>query len=196
MHYYTLKEIDYLREITLGRSNKEITQMFNEKFNINQSEKAISAIRKKHKISTGLDGRFEKGQSPWNKGKKGISLGGIETQFKKGDQPRNWVPLGSERVTKDGYIQIKIQEGKFQHNWKGKHILIWEEHNGAFPPKHAIIFGDGNKRNFELNNLILVSRRELLTLNKNNLIQKDTELTKVAVNIAKLQIQVQEARKR
>ena len=38
------------------------------------------------------------------------------------------------------------------------------------------------------------SRRELLTLNRDNLIQKDTELTKTAVNIAKLKIKIQEAK--
>jgi len=32
---YTKEHIEYLREITPGRTNKEITKMFNEKFNLN-----------------------------------------------------------------------------------------------------------------------------------------------------------------
>lgn len=125
------------------------------------------------------------GSHPWNKGKKGISYEGMKaTQFKKGHKPHNWVPVGSERITPDGYVQIKVQEGKKQHNWKGKHILIWEAANGPVPKGHVIIFGDGNKRNFDLNNLLLVSRKQLVRLNQKNLIANDAELTKTGIIIA------------
>lgn len=195
MHYYTNDEIEYLREITPDKTNEEITKLFNKKFNLNQSEKAIAAIRKRHKIKTSSDGRFVKGDIPPNKGTKGLT-GANKTSFKKGNKPHNWVPIGSERVTKDGYIQVKVQEGKKQHNWKGKHIIIWEEHNGPLQKGYAIIFGDGDKRNFDTDNLIRVSRRELLMLNQEDLIQKNTELTKAAINIAKLKIKVQEVKKK
>jgi len=33
--------------------------------------------------------RFVKGQVSWNKGKKGLCMGGIETQFKAGKMPHN-----------------------------------------------------------------------------------------------------------
>lgn len=194
MHVYTTKEIEYLKEVAPGRSNKEITELFNNKFKLNLSEKVISSTRKRYGIKTGSDGRFRKGNIPFNKDKKGLT-GANETSFKKGNKPHNWVPLGSERITKDGYIQIKIQEGKFQKNWKGKHILIWEEHNGPLPKGHAIIFGDGNNRNFDIDNLILVSRQQLLILNRNNLIQKDAELTKTGVLIADLYSKISDRKK-
>ncbi len=194
MHFYSLEEIEYLKKISPGRTNKNITELFNKRFNLNLGEKAISAVRKRHGIKTGADGRFEKEHAPWNKGKPKSWKGGEETRFKKGNKPHNWVPVGTERVTKGGYIQVKIQEGKFQHNWKGKHILIWEEHNGPLPKSHAIIFGDGNIRNFDINNLVLVSRRQLLDLNRNNLIQNDAELTKTAVIITDVQRKINERR--
>lgn len=191
---YTKEHIEYLREITPGRTNKEITKMFNEKFNLNISEKAIAQARKRRGIKTGSDGRFKKGQTPWNKGKKGF-MGPNETSFKKGHKPHNWVPIGSERITKDGYIEIKIQEGKFQKNWRGKHILVWEKHNGPLPKGHAIIFGDGNNRNFDIENLILVSRRQLLKLNQQGLIKNDADLTRTGVIIADLQQKIIERSK-
>ena len=53
-----------------------------------------------------------------------------------------------------------------------------------------IIFADGNKKNFNIENLILVSRKELAVLNKNNLIKNDIELTNIGVTIAKVKIAI------
>jgi hypothetical protein len=45
--------------------------------------------------------------------------------------------------------------------WRPKHHLVWESHHGQPIPKgHAVIFGDGNNRNFDPDNLILVSRAQ------------------------------------
>lgn len=125
-----------------------------------------------------------------------MSIGGVETRFKKGHRPHNWVPIGTERINSDGYVEVKVQDGKCQKNWKGKHILIWEQHHGRpVPPGYAVIFGDGNNRNFDPDNLILVSRKQLAVLNKRRLIQKDTELTKTAIMIANLAMKISERKK-
>jgi hypothetical protein len=191
---YTEEQLNYLRKLCKeGLFNKEITERFNNKFNLNKTESAIDNIRAKYGIKTTARLYFNKGHVPWNKGLH-YKAGGRskETQFKKGEMPPNWVPIGSERITKDGYIQIKIQEGKFQRNWRGKHILIWEEINGPLPDGHAIIFGDGDKRNFDIDNLILVTRAELLILNRKSLIKNDAEITKTGVNIARLYQKISE----
>lgn len=194
---YTNKHIDYLKKLAKeGLFNKEITEKFNKKFNMNKSERAIRSVRAKHGITTSARKKFEKGHTPWNKGLKGLDIGGKETQFKKGEKPPSWVPIGSERITKDGYIQIKIREGQQQRNWRGKHILIWERENGPLPDGCVIIFGDGDNRNFDIDNLICVSRKQLLGLNRHNLIQSDAELTKTAVNIVDLKYKIADLKKR
>lgn len=195
MHFYTTNEIEYLKEITPGRTNAEITKMFNKRFNLDLSKKAISGTRKRFGFLTGSDGRFEKGRIPVNKGLKKYWEGGEETQFKKGHKPHNWVPIGSERISKDGYIQIKIQEGKFQHNWRGKHILVWEAHNGPLPKGHSIVFGDGDNRNFDISNLILVTRAQLLYLNRHSLIKNNVEITKIGVALAKIDKKLNERKR-
>lgn len=187
MHRWSSEEKEYLGTITPGRSYKEIQELMNKKFSCNFTFGQIKGAVKRYGFKTGRTGRFEKGFTPWNKGLKGVNLGGRETQFKKGQKPHNWVPIGSERITKDGYVQIKVQEGQFQRNWKGKHVIIWEEHNGPLPEGHTVIFADGDIRNFDPTNLISVSRRELLLMNRQGLIKEDPELTKTGALVAKLQ---------
>ena len=92
------------------------------------------------------------------------------------------LPVGSERENK-GYILIKIAEPNI---WIEKHRYIYEKVNGNIPPRHKIIFADGNKRNFELSNLILVSDSEKLIMNCRNLHSKEAELTKTGALLAKL----------
>lgn len=194
---YTEEQLDYIRRLCKidTITNREITEKFNKKFGTNKSERAIKAIRKKYniRIENPVTGHFPKGHIPWNKGLKGIDIGGKETQFKKGDMPPNYQPVGSERVTVDGYLEVKVKDPNV---WKGKHILIWEEHNGPVPEGHCIIFGDGNKENLDINNLICVSRKQLLGLNRHNLIQSNAELTKTAVNIVDLKYKIADAEKK
>ena len=110
----------------------------------------------------GRDFQFEKGHNPWNKGTKGLCLGGEKTWFMKGQQAFNKKPLGAERLTKDGYLQRKMTEtGYPPHDWVEVHRLLWEEHHGPIPEGHVIIFKDGNKKNICIENL------EMLTLAEN-----------------------------
>lgn len=201
---YTQEHIDYIAANIPGCPFKELTDMFNKKFGMNLKVSAMVSLADRHGLHNGRDTRlnkgwkptqFRKGCTPWNKGKKGVCTGGKATQFKKGHKPHNWVPIGSERITKDGYIQVKIQEGKFQHNWRAKHVLVWEATNGPVPKSHAVIFGDGNNRNFDPGNLLLVSRKQLARLNQNNLIANNVELTKTGIVIADIYSKIGERKK-
>jgi hypothetical protein len=63
--------------------------------------------------------RFSKGHVPANKGlrRPGWSAGRMkETQFKKGQFSPNRREIGSERVSKDGYLYVKVTD--FQANQK------------------------------------------------------------------------------
>lgn len=67
-----------------------------------------------------------------------------------------------------------------------KHRYIFETNNGKIPKGSKIVFADGNKKNFELENLILVTDSEALIMNNNKLIYENRELTKTGVLIAKI----------
>ena len=190
-------EIKYfIYEHHVGIGPKEMAKLLNETFGTNYTHSQMKGWYSRNKLDSGITGHFRKGLVPWNKGIKGVSYPGmVPTQFKKGNKPANLVPIGSERVNADGYVDIKVQDGQKQHNWKGKHIIIYEQHNGPVPPGYVIIFGDGNNRNFEPGNLLCVSRAQLARLNQNNLIQNDTELTKTGIIIADIYSRIGERKK-
>ena len=196
-HKYTAEHIDFLVSVIPDHSYQEIIKLFYERFKIQLSFNQIKCFIGNRKLNTGRTGCFPKGHTPFNKGKKGLTTGGVQTQFKKGHMPHNHLPVGSERVrtshperrTKDDYIDVKVAE---PNKWRGKHIVIWEEHNGPVPKGHAVIFGDGDNRNFDPNNLILVSRKQLAILNKKKLIQNDADLTRTAVIITDISLKIRE----
>ena len=188
-HKWTDEEKEYLASIVKGSTYKEITEKMNNKFEYNFSEEQIKSAMARYKLPTGTGGYFKKGSTPWNKGLKGY-MGVNKTSFKKGTIPPNQVPIGTESITKGGYIKVKVGE---PNKWKLKQRYIYEQHYGEIPNNCNVIFADKNIRNFDINNLVLVSKAEMLILNNNKLIFEDKELTKVGVNIAKV---IDKAKKR
>jgi len=170
-----------------GRPNKELTVMVNEQFGTNFKVKQICGWKKNHKLSSGLTGYFPKGHMPVNPIQKGQRLG-IKTEFKKGNQPLNKVPIGTERFRKGEYLYVKIAEPNV---WKAKHRLIWEEAFGPIPENHRLIFLDGNRLNVVLSNLQLVSYATSLIMNRKKLFYSNPELTKIGTKIAEIDLKIQ-----
>lgn len=115
---------------------------------------------------TGRDGRFVKGQEPANKGKKmPYNANSARTRFKKGATPPNRLPLWSERVGKDGYVEIKVPERNphtgsptwFRH----KHVYLWEQANGPVPKGHCLKSIDGDRINTDPANWMAIPRAML-----------------------------------
>lgn len=111
--------------------------------------------------------RFQKGLVPHNKGKPHPTRGrAAETQFKPGMRPHTWHPIGHTRETKVGYLQRKVSDTRCtRRDYVGIHHLVWRMHGNTVPPGHALVFRDGDKRNFDINNLELVGRADLMRKN-------------------------------
>ncbi len=194
MHKYTDEERQFLAEFVPGHTHKEIWQAFNNKFNLDVPIGAIKGYIARHKLNTGKTGYFEKGHTPANKGVKGLRYAGCEkTWFKKGQAPINHRLVGSERITKDGYIEIKVSEPNI---WDLKHRVVWRKHNGEIPKGHVLIFKDQDKLNVSIDNLMLVSRKKLKVLNQNRLLINNAEINETACIMADIIIKTQELNKR
>ena len=190
---YPTQVRQFIAENYKGVGHKDMTDMLNVEFNKDYTLGQIKAYYAREKLDSGLTGCFKKGLTPWNKGMKGLQIGGKETQFKKGNRPHNWQPVGTERINAEGYIDIKIAEPS---KWKSKHYIIWEESKGKVPKGYVLIFGDGNRQNVQLDNLILVSRAQLALLNKHGLIKNDAGLTKTGVLIADIYSKMAERKRK
>jgi hypothetical protein len=132
------------------------------KLNLNKNnwyQQSPMAQRLRKGDEVGKDYRFKKGQIPPNKGKKTGNLPSMmPTQFKPGQRPANYKPVGSIRVLEDGYLQIKMAEGHRQ--WVLLHRMIWERLNGKIPTGYLVTFIDGNKANCKITNLTLMTQKE------------------------------------
>jgi hypothetical protein len=129
-------------------------------------------------LDRGFAHRFHKGFTPWNKGMKGLQIGGTETRFRKGHRPQTWRPVGSERVDKDGITLVKVSDtGVKKDDWRAVHVIAWEMVNGKLPRNKIVIFNDGNRDNFDPSNLIAVTRQELMQ--RNTVHRFPTELRRV-----------------
>lgn len=197
-HIYTYDQNQYLKENVKGISLKELTKRFNKRFNLNLSESAIANRKHKLNLSSGIvGGQFKKGHKPMNKGKKWKDymseegqLKSLKTAFKKGNIPHNHRIVGSERITKNGYIEIKISE---PNKWQLKHRYVYEKEYGEIPKGFNLIFLDGDRQNIKLDNLKLVSKAEDLIMNNNKLFNKNKEITNTGTIIAKV---INETRKK
>lgn len=199
LHIWTEEEKEYLKVVTPGHHYTEIQELMTKRFNYDFTMEQIKGALRRYDLKTGFTGQYNKGNIPFNKGRNGKeylsekALEGMKkTQFKTGQAPVNWRPLGSERITVDGYTEIKIAE---PNKWRLKQQLIWEEHNGKIPKGSVVLFGNGDKSNFDINNLVLVSRKQLLIMNNNKLIKDDTELTKTGVIIADVLLKIGERKR-
>lgn len=117
----------------------------------------LNALCKRKGWLTGRTGRFSKGQETHNKGKKmPFNANSARTQFKKGNLPHNTRHLHHERISKDGYVEISIDEPNphtgFERRYVLKHRYLWEKANGPVPDGHCLKCLDGDRTNTDPTN--------------------------------------------
>lgn len=69
-------------------------------------------------------------------------------------------PVGKEYLDGHGFVIRKTDTG-----WCPAHIMEWEAHYGPVPAGHVFRFKDGNRQNYQIDNLELISRKTLLEQN-------------------------------
>ena len=94
--------------------------------------------------------QFKPGFTPWNKGMKGIDIGGKETRFKKGQRPHTYLPVGSLRVLKTAVgpqLEMKMNDnpGANHVRWWPYQRVVWLQAGREIPPGHFVVFKPGMK---------------------------------------------------
>ncbi|MCF0163170.1 MAG: HNH endonuclease [Fusobacterium necrophorum] len=186
-HSWTDEEKEYIKDICFYNTRKEIQEALYNKFNIKFTIEQIKGVMQRNNLKIGEEG-LKKTRIPWNKGTKGICKANSGS-FKKGRPSYNEKETGHEIITKDGYVKVKVKDPNV---WKLKHRIVWESYYGPVPANHVVIFADRDKRNFNIDNLILVTRSELMKMNWNSLLKYDPKLTKLGLMVAKVIIKAEE----
>jgi hypothetical protein len=82
---------------------------------------------------------FKKGHKTWNKGIHYIPGGrSVETRFKPGQKPKNYHPIGHERITSDGNTQRKLTDAIVEVKPSNPAITISSNANGQRVVRHTL----------------------------------------------------------
>jgi hypothetical protein len=155
----------------LGRPLKSVYTLA-DRLGLAKSREYMRERHGTHAVTAGVATRFQPGIVPWNKGVSYQPGGRVrETQFKPGNRPHGWVPIGSYRINGDGYLDRKVaDDGRGPRDWVAVHRLVWIEAHGPVPADHVVVFKPG-RRTTELAAITLdavecITRRELLNRNR------------------------------
>lgn len=141
-------------------------------------------------------GRYSKGRTAFNKGKKQtdyMSQEAIErtkaTRFQKGNTPHNTLADGvvTQRADSSGYVYkyIRISLG----NWELYHRWLWKQTHGEIPEDYHVIFKDNNSQNCVIENLKCISIEEHML--RNSKMQYNREVVPSMALVRQLEKKVQ-----
>ena len=185
----------FISQNYVGTGYLMMTELIKEQFGLEYTKEQIKSYYANHNLNSGLTGRFEKGRISHNKGKK-MSPEVYEkvkkTMFKDGHRPHNSNQVGEIVRTSEGYYKIKIAEPNV---WEYCHIRAWKERYGEIPKGMLVSFKDGNKKNWNVDNLMLITKSENAVMNQMKLRFNRAEATESGLLVAKLHCAVQERRK-
>ncbi len=158
--------MSYRRKETIGNATRWTCEQCGAGFNRDKSGKrpirfcsppCYYAWRKENNVTAG---QFKSGSVPWNKDLKGIRLS-PDSEFKKGQKPASWVPVGTEtiRTDKNGAKRcwVKVAEpGK----WVERYRIVYEKHFGPIRPGLVIHHKDHDSLNDAPSNLEALTRSQ------------------------------------
>ena len=203
VYQYTKEQHEFLVTNYAIYDINALTKAFNEAFNDNKNASAIHTYLERHHIySPRGNGQFKKGNTPFNKGipqSEWMSEEGMNnckyTQFNSektvNNANYNVKPIGTEFTESDGYTRVKCAEktgNAAQRYWKMKHLLVWEQYHGPAPKGHKIIFKDGNRSNFDINNLTCVPNNVHLRMNQYKYYNHTPEITEAGIAVCESEI--------
>jgi len=142
MKRYSDSEIEFIKN-NLDKGNKEIGLILGRASDgIKHRIKLSGLKRTKHQI-------------------KALRQSNNTGQFKKGNLPHNTNYNGHRRITKDGYIEVRVKKGLYRL----EHLYNWERLYGKIPDNHCLACIDGNKLNTNPGNWKLITRSENMLRN-------------------------------
>lgn len=206
---FTKKQREFIKKHAIGITSNKLTELVNAEFGTKFTKEQIRNFKSNNKIHSGLDnkfGQFKAGQTPWNKGKKWTpelreKIIKSRTLFGYGQKTTRELPLYSERVNRDGMVEIKVnvadypqntfKKNSFGNGWIMKHHKVWIDfYKKPIPKGHKVIFIDQNKLNFDIKNLKLVTNSLMARLNQNHRLTSDHTLSSCGIMVEEIKMKL------
>lgn len=175
---WTEEQREFLKENSSKMNRKELQELFNKTFNVNFNYNTIRNYCVTNGWLTCNDTKFKKGHNnAWAKGltteefKKHYteeSFKRMTCNLKQYKERKHKVGDVIERHKSEGlYIIISTDENiKLDKRIKNYARYLYEKHhNVTLKDDEVVIFLDGNKRNYDIKNLIKINKTERFLLN-------------------------------
>lgn len=168
------------------------------------TQQNLTALCKRKGWLTGRTGRFQKGDAPRNHEYLAQLIeAGKANRFKKGFRTGRggalYQPIGTERISREGYRERKINDDlPFYRRWRAVHLIEWEAVHGPLPAGQCLKNLSGDKMNTDPANYVAVPRALLPRLNGRfgrDYDHAPDELKPTILAIAKLEHKAREARR-
>ena len=186
VHKWTESQLNYLYNETKGLTAREIQEHLNKTYNLNLTLHHIRGKLVRCNIKPRENQKGVKLGTPSKlKGRKKeyISEKQRATMFKKGNF--NGLPVGAERVGKDGYTYVKIAQ---PNKWKLKARIIWEQYHQREVPKNCqLVYLDRDRQNLDINNLDIAEKGVILTAINKGIYTNEAEINRTVINLVELE---------
>jgi len=194
---YTDEELAWLRTQRPVLAKGPLAAAFAARFGRVVSPDSLSQTCIRYGIRGGGSGCFLRGNRPWNAGRTGLPQPErmIRSQFKPGNRPHTWLPIGAYRTDTYGRWKLKVTDRSddptrlARRDWAFVTRLTYRDHLGPIPAGHCILLLDGDEDHcLDPDNLAAVSRPVLAILNQTGYGQlpPDRALRRAAIAAATL----------
>lgn len=218
---YSEQMLEFLRQNVDGMSMRELAERFNEKFGTDVGRKAIIACVNRRGWGNGRSHQsnvfpeearqfmadYCQGNRPREMQRllreafgREWSVEQIRAYYRKhglkcGVAGR-YMPVGALVFRPGEWYYEKVAEGPDSNaNWRSKHVLVWEAAHGPVPEGHMVIFLNGDRRDYALENLALCSWEVGMEVNRRGLRFADPEATRAGLLIAQISQKVRKMEK-
>ena len=152
---WTRENIEDLKRLYPYRYNDELSEIFHRSAGAIAVKANKLGLKKEASLIRAMG--FQKGYTPFNKGKKMSSWLSPEVLQKIKDNQARTAERNKQQARPDGSMTIR-QDGpyiKVSGYWKKYAHHIWEQNYGPIPLECAVYFKDGDKTNCDPTNLVL-----------------------------------------
>jgi hypothetical protein len=190
---YTAEQEAFLRNNHFGRTRKELTDLFNKEFGTNKTVLAIKSWCNNRGFQCGNDGKFAKGNIPWQ---TGLSTEEYKSHFTEESFKKSI--LGIKEIRKycigdtvirhnEPYVVISVEPNTpWDKRIQPKRRYVYEQSYGPIPDNYHIIQLDGDKFNCDLDNLYCAPNTYTGLINKNHWRSKNKDITLSAIKWCEL----------